>query len=225
MAKQGDIAFGKPNRITVSTRLGTDGIIDIQREAEMGGSIHTKGVMILTGYLAETFGQEIPLSLSASIVFEQTYSEVDGDSASSTELYALMSSLAEAPIKQDIAVTGSVNQKGEVQSVGGINEKIEGYYEVCKTIGLNGDQGVIIPASNKKNLMLKNEVVEAVEHGDFHIWAVDHVDQGIEILTGIAAGSATDDGFEKDSIKARVSDKLEEMALKMRKFLKPDGDN
>src|ERR1035438_7088538 len=157
----------------------------------MRGAIHTKGVLILTGYLSGKFMQDKPVSLSARLVFEQSYSEVEGDSASSTELYAILSALSTLPIKQGIAVTGSVNQKGEIQPIGGINEKIEGYFEICKTIGLNGGQGVMIPSSNIKNLMLKEEIVEAVSQGKFTIWAIDTIEDGIEILTGIRAGSTT----------------------------------
>lgn len=204
----GDLMFGRPSRITVSTRLGREGVIDIEREAKLGGKIHSKGVMILNGYLAETFGQDFPISLSASIVFEQSYGEVDGDSASSTELFALLSSLANVPIKQGIAVTGSVNQKGEVQAVGGVNEKIEGYYEVCKVKGLTGEQGVMMPFANQKHLMLKEEVLEAVKNNQFKIWAVEDINEGIEILTGEPA----------DSIKSKVQGRLKAMADKMRDF-------
>jgi lon-related putative ATP-dependent protease len=185
----GDIVLGKPTRITCTVNLGKAGVVAIEREAELSGPIHTKGVLILTGFLSEKYFQFKPVSLSARLVFEQSYAEVEGDSASSTELYALLSSLSGLPIRQGIAVTGSVNQKGEVQAIGGLNEKIEGYFELCKLIGLNGEQGVMIPASNVQNLMLKEEVVEAVRQGNFHVWAVDTIDQGIELLTGTVAGS------------------------------------
>ncbi|MCP8318755.1 MAG: AAA family ATPase, partial [Candidatus Methylarchaceae archaeon HK01B] len=168
----GDFAFGRPSRVTASIGLGREGLIDIEREAKLGGRIHTKGVMILSGYLAEKYARDKPLSLSARLVFEQSYEMIEGDSASSTELYALLSVLSGLPIKQNIAVTGSVNQKGEVQAIGGVNEKIEGFFEVCKAKGLNGEQGVIIPESNVQNLMLKEEVVEAVRKGKFHIYPV-----------------------------------------------------
>ncbi len=215
----GDIAFGRPTRITVSTGVGRDGLVDIERQAELGGPIHTKGVMILSGYLSQEFARDHPISLSASLVFEQNYSEIDGDSASSTELYALLSSLSGLPIKQGIAVTGSVNQKGEVQAIGGANEKIEGYYQVCATQGLTGDQGVIIPASNVRNLMLKEEILDAVHDGDFHIWAVETIDEGIEILTGVKAGIRNKDGsFTKDSVKDKVAQRLYEMAMSMKTF-------
>jgi len=190
----GDISFGIPARITCSVSLGRGGVIAIEREAELSGPIHTKGVLVLSGYLAAKFMQDKPVSLSARLVFEQSYSEVEGDSASSTELYAILSALSNIPIKQGIAVTGSVNQKGEVQPIGGVNEKIEGYYEICRHIGLNGEQGVIVPSANMKNMMLKEEVVQAVKQGKFNIWAVDTIDDGIEILTGVKAGHIWEEG-------------------------------
>jgi len=188
----GDASFGRPNRITASISAGGAGIIDLEREAKLGGPIHTKGVMILSGYLAELFGQNKVINLSARLVFEQNYSEIEGDSASSAELYALLSGLSGLPLRQDIAVTGSVNQKGEVQAVGGINEKIEGFFDVCRLTGLTGEQGVLIPASNEKNLMLKEEVVDAVREGKFHIWSVTTIGEGIEILSGVKAGKSPD---------------------------------
>jgi predicted ATP-dependent protease len=184
----GDVAFGRPNRITASVSAGGAGIIDLEREAKLGGPIHTKGVLILSGYLAEMFGQDKVISLSAQLVFEQSYSEIEGDSASSAELYALLSGLSGLPVRQGIAVTGSVNQKGEIQAVGGINEKIEGFFDVCRMVGLTGEQGVLIPASNQANLMLKEEVAAAVRDGKFHIWGVQTIEEGIEILTGVKAG-------------------------------------
>ncbi|MBM4467523.1 MAG: ATP-dependent protease [Chloroflexi bacterium] len=215
----GDIAFGRPNRITASIGLGQAGLVDIEREAELGGPIHTKGVLILSGYLAVKYAQDKPLSLSAHLVFEQSYSGVEGDSASSTELYALLSSLSGLPIKQGIAVTGSINQKGEVQAIGGVNEKIEGFFETCKARGLTGQQGVLIPESNVQNLMLKKEVLEAVKEGKFHIWAVKTVDEGIEILTGVKAGARKEDGtFEEDSVNDRVDRRLQELAERMKEF-------
>jgi len=221
----GDIAFGQPSRITVSVGPGREGLMDIEREAKLGGPIHTKGVMILSGYLIEKYAQDKPLSLSASLVFEQSYSEVEGDSASSTELYALLSSLSGLPIKQGIAVTGSINQKGEVQAIGGVNEKIEGFFETCKAKGLTGEQGVLIPESNVQNLMLKEEVVEAVREGKFHIWSVKAVDEGIEILTGVKAGARKEDGiFEEDSVNDRVDRRLMELAETMRDFGKEDRE-
>jgi len=222
----GDFAFGKPARITASVSLGREGLIDIEREAKLGGRLHTKGVMILNGHMAEKYARDIPLSLSARLVFEQSYGEVDGDSASSTELYALLSRLAEAPLKQYIAVTGSVNQKGEVQAIGGINQKIEGYFEVCRAKGLTGKQGVLIPASNVKNLMLKESVVEAVAAGRFHIYPVSTIDEGIEVLTGMKAGKLRASGrFEPKSINDRVQKRLTALAEKLREFGKGPENN
>jgi len=185
----GDYTFGKPSRITASTYLGKGEIINIEREAKMSGRIHSKGILILSGYLGEKFAQDKPLALSASICFEQLYDEVEGDSASSTELYCLLSSIAEVPLRQDVAVTGSVDQKGQIQPIGAVNEKIEGFFAVCKIKGLTGKQGVMIPRANVKNLMLKEEIVQAVKEGKFHIRAVENIDEGIEILTGMEAGS------------------------------------
>lgn len=208
-------SFGKPSKITVATYQGRQGIINIEREAEISGSLHDKGVMILTGFLGRLFAQDKPLALTASIVFEQLYSGVDGDSASSTELYALISDLSGVPINQAIAVTGSVNQRGYIQPIGGVNEKIEGYYKVCKKKGLTGEQGVIIPVQNVKNLMLDSEIIQAVEEGHFTIWAVSHVDQGIEILTGRKPGKRMKDGsFEKGSIYELVDRRLTRLAQK-----------
>jgi predicted ATP-dependent protease len=181
--------------------------------------------MILSGYLTEKYAQDKPLSLSARLVFEQSYSGVEGDSASSTELYALLSSLSGLPIKQGTAVTGSINQKGEVQAIGGVNEKVEGFFETCKAKGLTGEQGVLIPESNVQNLMLKEEVVEAVKEGKFHIWSVKNVDEGIEILTGVKAGDRQEDGtFEENSVNDRVDKRLQELAEKMRDFAKEEKD-
>ena len=185
----GEYSFGKPVRITVNTYTGKKGIIDIEREVELSGSSHSKGILILNGYLGEKFAKDMPLSLTASICFEQLYNGVDGDSASSTELYALLSNLSGVPINQGIAVTGSVNQKGEIQAIGGVNEKIEGYFEICKLKGLNGKQGVMIPKQNIQNLNLDDEIVSAVKNGKFHIYAVSNIDEGIEILTGVPAGT------------------------------------
>ncbi len=219
-----DFSFGRPSRITSSIGVGSEGILDIERESKLGGKIHTKGIMILSGYLADHYARNKPISLSARLVFEQSYQEVEGDSASSAELYALLSSLSGLPIKQGIAVTGSVNQKGEVQAVGGINDKIEGYFEVCNMKGLTGQQGVIIPKSNEKSLMLKEEVLKAVKNDRFHIWSVSTINEGISILTGVNAGERKDDGkFEKDSVNARVDEKLEELAGQMKSFVSPRG--
>ncbi len=217
----GDVAFGKPTRITASIGMGREGLIDIEREAKLGGRLHTKGVMILNGYVTEKYAQDIPLSLSARLVFEQSYQEIEGDSASSTELYTLLSRLSDVPVRQGIAVTGSVNQKGEVQAIGGLNEKIEGFFEVCRTKGLNGSQGVLVPASNVKNLMLKEEVVAAVEQGKFHIYPVGTIDEGIEVLTGVKAGKHLKDGsFEQDSINDKVQKRLVTLAERLRDFTK-----
>ena len=215
----GDYGFGRPNKITASIGVGKKGIIDIEREAEMGGPTHTKGVLILSGYLNGRYAQKEPLSLTARLVFEQSYSGVDGDSASSTELYAMLSALSEKPIKQYLAVTGSVNQKGEVQAIGGVNEKIEGYYEVCRARGLTGKEGVVIPQSNVQNLMLKEEVVEAIKEGRFHIYHVKTIDEGIEVLTGARAGERLPDGsFEDGTINNLVQKRLSEMAELVKEY-------
>lgn len=207
----GQHSFGKPSRITVSTYKGEPGIISIEREAKKSGSIHDKGILVLSGYLGDKFAQEKALSLTVSISFEQNYSIIDGDSASSTELYAILSSIGEIPIKQNIAVTGSVNQKGEIQPVGGINEKIEGFFDICKIKGLTGNQGVIIPKQNVKNLMLKKEVIDSVKDGKFHIYAIGHVDEGIDILTGIPAGVKDKQGnYPKGTVNYMVTQKFKE---------------
>ena len=205
----GDFSFGKPSRITAKTFMGRSGVVNIEREANLSGKSHDKGVLILGGYLGGKFAQDGPLSLSASICFEQSYDGVDGDSASSTELYAILSSLAEVPVKQNVAVTGSVNQHGEIQAIGGINQKIEGFYDICRLKGLTGDQGVLMPTSNLRNLMLRADVIEAVKDGKFHIYAVASIDEGIEVLTGVTAGTRDSAGrFPQDSINARVEKKL-----------------
>ena len=215
----GDFAFGNPSRVTASIGLGREGVIDIEREAKMGGPIHTKGVLILSGYLNQKYAQDKPLSLSARLVFEQSYGGVEGDSASSTELYAILSALSGLPIKQNIAVTGSVNQKGEVQAIGGVNEKIEGFFEVCKAVGLTGEQGVMIPESNVQNLMLKEEIVDAVKAGKFHIYSAKNIDEGIEVLTGTKAGTKLQDGtFEEETVNYRVNKQLKDMAEKLKEF-------
>jgi len=215
----GDFAFGNPSRVTASIGVGREGLVDIEREAKLGGRIHTKGVMILSGYLTEKYARDKPLTLSARLVFEQSYEMVEGDSASSTELYALLSALSGLPIKQNIAVTGSVNQKGDVQPIGGVNEKVEGFFEVCKAKGLTGEQGVLIPESNVQNLMLKEEVVEAVRKGKFHIYPVKTIDQGIELLTGVKAGARRPDGtFDEGTVNDRVDKHLGTMVEKLREF-------
>jgi lon-related putative ATP-dependent protease len=219
----GQFSFGRPSRITARVRMGMGRVTDIEREVKLGGPLHSKGVMILWGFLAGRFAEDFPLALAATIVFEQSYGGVDGDSASSAELYALLSALAEVPLKQNYAVTGSVNQWGEVQAIGGVSEKIEGFYDVCKARGLTGDQGVLIPASNIQHLMLREDVVEAVREGRFHVHAVRHVDEGIEILTGIKAGERGPDRlFPAGTINRMVEDKLRLFAERSRSFAKPD---
>ena len=215
----GDYMFGKPSRITCSTSMGRAGIINIEREADMSGNTHNKGVLILGGYLRKRYAQDKPLTMSASIAFEQSYGGVDGDSASSTEIYALLSSLTEIPIKQYIAVTGSVNQKGEVQAIGGVNEKIEGFFDCCSKMGATNSQGVMIPESNVKDLMLRKDVVEAVKKGQFHVYPVKTIDEGIEILTGKKAGARNAKGaYPKGSINYLVDQKLKELAEGLKNF-------
>ncbi len=205
----GDISFGRPSRITAETYMGKQGVINIEREAKLSGKTHDKGVLIFSGYLGRTFAQNYPLSLSISITFEQSYSGIDGDSASSTELYAIISSLSGIPIHQGIAVTGSVNQKGKIQAIGGVNQKIEGFFDVCKAKGLTGKQGVLIPQANVKNLMLKKEVVNSVKKKKFHIYRVSTVEQGIEILTGVSAGIPDPNGdYPEKSVYGKVQEKL-----------------
>lgn len=217
----GDYSFGKPSRVTVRSFLGKGGVINIEREAKLSGPIHDKGVMILGGFFGERYARDKPLALSATICFEQSYGGIEGDSASSTELYGLLSSLADLPIDQGIAVTGSVNQHGMIQPIGGVNEKIEGFYAVCKAKGLTGRQGVIIPDANRKNLMLKSEVINAVENGQFQIWSVTSIDQGIEILSGIPAGERQKDGsWPAGSVNERVDRRLREMTEIVRSFQK-----
>ena len=221
----GDISFGKPSRITCKTFLGRGGVINIERESQLSGRIHDKGILILGGYMGWKYAQDRPLSLSASLCFEQSYEGVDGDSASSTELYALLSSLSDVPIKQNIAITGSVNQKGEIQPIGGVNQKIEGFFQICQTKGLNSEQGVMIPRLNLRNLMVRPEVAEAVRQGKFHIYAVGTIDEGIEVLTGVAAGKGKKDGtYPKGSINYKVDKQLKEMATKLRHFYGPPAE-
>jgi len=218
----GHFAFGQPSRITARVRLGKGEVVDIEREVELGGPIHSKGVLILAGFLGARYSADRPLSLSASLVFEQSYGGVEGDSASLAELCALLSALAEVPIKQSLAVTGSVNQHGQVQPIGGVNEKVEGFFDVCKVRGLTGEQGVIIPATNVRHLMLRQDVVEAVEAGRFHVYPVQTVDQATEILTGIPAGERDEEGeFPKGSINQRVEARLIELAGRQRAFAAP----
>ena len=210
----GEYAFGRPSRVTASVAMGRAGIVNIERESRLSGSIHDKGLLILSGYLRNRYGQDKPLALSASLCFEQSYSGVEGDSASSTELYALLSCLADLPLRQDIAVTGSVNQWGEVQAIGGANEKIEGFFDVCRVAGLTGTQGVMIPASNVRNLILRSDVIEAVAQGKFHIYPIQTIDEGIALLSGVAAGSVDQPG----TVNALVSQRLFDLAIGLREF-------
>jgi lon-related putative ATP-dependent protease len=222
--QMGDFSFGKPSRITAKTFMGRGGITNIERESKLSGKSHDKGVLILGGYLGGKYAQQTSLSLSSTICFEQSYDGVDGDSASSTELYAILSSLSEIPIKQGIAVTGSVNQNGEVQAIGGVNEKIEGHYDVCRLKGLTDQQGVMIPRSNMRHLMLRSDVVEAVKTGKFHIYAVGTIDEGIEVLTGVAAGERDSAGKYPDgSVNDRVQKKLRQFTEQQKKVAAPES--
>ncbi|RTL66706.1 MAG: ATP-binding protein [Hyphomicrobiales bacterium] len=222
----GDFSFGRPSRITARVRLGSGRVTDIEREVKLGGPLHSKGVMILWGYLAGQFALDVPLALAATLVFEQSYGGVDGDSASSAELYALLSALSEIPIKQSFAVTGSVNQLGEVQAIGGVNEKIEGFFDVCKQRGLTKAQGVLIPKANVQHLMLRHDVVEAVKRGEFSVHAVSSINEGIEILTGVKAGSRGSDGrFPAGTINRLVEDKLRSFAERGRDFARKNGED
>ncbi len=205
----GDVMFGKPNRITARIRMGKGEVIDIEREVALGGPLHSKGVLILAGYISGKYAADMPLSLAASLVFEQSYGGVDGDSASSAELYALLSAIADVPIKQGIALTGSVNQHGQVQAIGGVNEKIEGFFDICHARGLTGDQGVMIPKANVRHLMLRGDIVEAVNNNQFHVWQVETIDQGIEQLTGMPS----------EEIDRRVRAKLESLARQRQRFM------
>jgi len=209
----GGFSFAQPSRVTASARFGDDNIIDIEREVELGGDIHSKGVLILSGYLGKTYAADAPLSMSASIVFEQSYGEVDGDSASVAELCALLSSVAGVSLKQSFAITGSMNQHGHVQAIGGVNEKIEGFFDICKMHGLNGKQGVIIPASNAQHLMLRQEVIDAVSKDEFHIHAIHHVNDALSLLSGLEAGERDEQGeFTANSFNAAVAERLKKWA-------------
>jgi ATP-dependent Lon protease len=215
----GGYMFGKPVRITASAALGKAGLINIERESKLSGRFHDKGVHIIAGYLRSVFAKDKPLTLAASICFEQSYSGVDGDSASSTEVYALLSALADLPLRQDIAVTGSMNQRGDIQAIGGVNEKIEGFFDTCRIYGLTGTQGVVMPASNIEDLMLREDVLEAVTAGKFHVWPVSRIEQGIELLTGVKAGESDAGGkFADGSVFAKVDRRLREMAKMMKEF-------
>ncbi len=222
----GDFTFGKPSRITVQTFMGKEGVVNIERKAELSGRTHDKGILILSGYLGGKYAEDKPLSLSASVCFEQSYDMIDGDSASSTELFAILSEIADIPIKQGIAVTGSINQRGNIQPIGGVNRKIEGFFDVCRVRGLTGDQGVIIPRTNVRNLMLRDDVVEAVKEGKFHIYPIEHADQGIEILTGIEAGERDNKGnYPEGTVNALVVQRLDEMAEGLKSYsTQVDGD-
>jgi Lon-like ATP-dependent protease len=216
----GDHLFGRPTRITTSVSAGLSGVINIERMAALSGRIHHKGVLILTGLLREIFASRVPLAMTASITLEQSYDEVDGDSASTAEMYALLSSLTGLPARQDLAVTGSLNQKGQVQAVGGVNEKIEGFFDLCAARGLTGTQGVIIPAANLPHLMLRPAVVEQVRDGRFHIYAVKRVEEGVELLLGLPAGTRGRGGrFPKDTVYGKAQRRLEELSAAARDFL------
>ena len=215
----GTFSFGRPTRISARVRLGKGQVLDIEREVELSGPIHSKGVLILAGFLGARFARDQPLSMTASLVFEQSYGGVDGDSASSTELYALLSALSEVPLRQSLAVTGSVNQHGQVQAIGGANEKIEGFFDVCRSRGLTGSQGVLIPASNQKHLMLRSDVVKAAEQGLFHIYPIETIGQGIELLTGRPAGvRAVNGNFATGTINDLVEATLLRFAETRRSF-------
>jgi predicted ATP-dependent protease len=212
VVQMGEFSFGFPSRITASIRRGKGDVINIEREVELSGPIHSKGVLILAGFLGQRYASDEPLSLSASLVFEQSYSGVEGDSASSAELYALLSAISSVPIKQSLAVTGSVNQHGQVQAIGGVNEKIEGFFDICKERGLTGDQGVLIPETNVKHLMLRHEIRDAVEEGLFSVFPISEIDQGIELLTGIPMGEPDQDGkYPPDTISGKVQARLEKL--------------
>jgi len=225
----GDISFGRPSRITAETYMGKQGVVNIEREAKLSGKTHDKGVLILSGYLGRTFAQNYPLNLSISITFEQSYGGIDGDSASSTELYAIISSLSGIPIHQGIAVTGSVNQKGKIQAIGGVNQKIEGFFDVCKAKGFTGKQGVLIPRANVKNLMLKKEVIDAVKKREFHIFQVSTIEEGIEILTGVPAGVPDEnDQYPVNTIYGKVQAKLKgylERSFELKKQFESQNEN
>jgi len=217
----GDFAFGRPSRITARIRLGKGEVVDIEREVDMGGPIHSKGVLILSGFLGGRYALDHPLSLSASLVFEQSYGGIEGDSASSAELYALLSAIADVPLRQSMAVTGSVNQYGRVQPIGGVNEKIEGFFDICRSRGLTGGQGVLMPAANVQHLMLRQDVIDAVQDGKFHIHAVQTIDQGIEILSGMAAGEADESGqYPENSVNGKVQQRLKMFAERQKQFVR-----
>jgi predicted ATP-dependent protease len=216
----GDYAFGRPTRVTASAYAGQAGIIDIERQAKLGGPIHTKGVLIISGFLGERYGQRRPLNLSASLTFEQSYDEIEGDSASAAELITLLSSISDIPIDQSRAITGSINQHGHIQAIGGVNEKIEGFFETCRQKGLTGCQGVIIPTANRSNLMLKESVRSAVAQGTFHIWSVTTIDEAVQLLTGCEFGMRQPDGaYPEGTFSQAVVQRLDAFA----KVVEADG--
>ncbi len=210
----GDHGFGRPSRVTASVAMGQAGIVNIERESRLSGSLHDKGLLILSGYLRNRYGQDKPLTLSASVCFEQSYSRVEGDSASSTELCALLSRLAELPVRQDLAMTGSVNQWGEVQAIGGVNEKIEGFFDVCRVHSLTGKQGVLIPPANARNLILRADVIEAVARGQFHIYPIRTIDEGMELLTGVHASTVD----EERTVNGLMNRRLRDLATEFKAF-------
>jgi lon-related putative ATP-dependent protease len=211
--QMGDYAFGRPTRVTATVHPGQGGVVDIEREAKLGGRIHTKGVLIISGYLGERYGQKKPLNLSAALTFEQSYEAIEGDSASAAELFALLSAVSEIPLRQDLAITGSVNQHGQIQAVGGINEKIEGFFKTCKMKGLSGSQGVIIPKGNVPHLMLDDEVIRSVAEDKFHIWPITTVDEGLRLLTGMETGVLAEDGtYPEGTFNHKAFERLAEFA-------------
>jgi ATP-dependent Lon protease len=212
VADLGDYVFAWPTRITASVGLGSAGIVNIERESRLSGKVFDKGILILEGYVRNTYARDCPLTLSASLAMEQSYGGVDGDSATIAELLCLLSAIAGIPLRQDIAVTGSVNQRGQIQPIGAVNEKVEGFFDVCRETGLTGSQGVCIPQSNVKNLVLRPDIIEAVERREFHIWSIQHIDEGIELLSGVSAGNVAD----KDSFHARVDRCIREMVDRLK---------
>lgn len=219
----GDVSFGKPSRVTAVTSMGKAGLINVERESKLSGPIHDKGVFVISGFLRKKYGQTVPLNLSASICFEQSYGGVDGDSASSTELYAIISSLTDIPVRQDLAVTGSVNQLGDIQPIGGANEKIAGFFDVCKAKGLNGTEGVVIPKQNERHLMLRKDIAEAIKKGKFHLYSIGSIDEGIELLMGQKAGVMKKDGsYDAKTVHGKVLKKLKELIKKQKKFETPE---
>ncbi|NBB76869.1 MAG: AAA family ATPase, partial [Bacteroidetes bacterium] len=224
VSRIGNLTFGRPNRITARVQIGKGDITNIEREVDLSGPIHSKGVLILKGYLGEKYAKTSPLSMSASLVFEQSYSNIDGDSASAAELYALLSAIGDIPLKQTYSITGSVNQHGKIQPIGGVNEKIEGFFDICKKRGLSGEQGVLIPASNEKNLMLKTEVLDAVEEGKFHITSIETIEEGLGILTGMDVGELQEDGtYPENSVNAKIMENLQQLAEKRKSFSTPQN--